>query len=615
MSKVLKNAFSVARVSFWAGIALSSIVGATAYVVTDRSIEGDARARFDNNANYAQSAIDARIKSYSDLLRGAASFLESSNSIDTKQFHAYITGLKIKEQFPAVDSINSASYVPESQRQAMLSRWENEHAGPDHAAKHLDIIPPGIRPAYLVIYYVEPDVFSPGHYGVDLLANPYFGTQLAQERDDGKIHTAGSPIPVLSTPNDTHLGMRVAIYRPDAPVDTVAKRRAAYAGSLGIAFSVPKLVYGVLDKIPIVGARMTLYDVGPHVDDKPNEHGRRFTLFDSRGVPANPTPALDRSDDVFSVTLPLNFNGRPWTTVYSASKAALYTGFDVFYPKLMMLFGFLASILLYALLYTLTSSRRAALELAREMTSELRESQSKLQLSHQKLRRLADHAYQIKELERKRIAREIHDELGQNLLALRIEAEMLATRTTHRHGKLHARARATLYQIDVIIKSVRQIINDLRPNVLDLGLSAAVEWQASQFQRRTGIVCKVHDDHGEIPLPDYCATAFFRILQESLTNTVRHANATHVRIELSMNDGWLSMTVRDNGCGLPPGGRNKFDSFGLIGIEERIVILGGTCTVDSEPGEGTTVTVSAPVLNAPARVVHQPTYSTGSAVI
>ena len=249
------------------------------------------------------------------------------------------------------------------------------------------------------------------------------------------------------------------------------------------------------------------------------------------------------------------------------------------------------------------------------MTSELRESQSKLQLSHQKLRRLADHAYQVKELERKRIAREVHDDLGQNLLALRIEAEMLATRS-RTHSYLHKRASATLQQIDTTIKSVRQIINDLRPTVLDLGLSAAVEWQVHQFQRRTGIQCDLHEDHLEIAMPDYCATAFFRILQESLTNIVRHANASRVVVELRLNGSWLSLIVRDNGCGLPPGGRNKHGSFGLVGIEERILILGGTCAIFSEPDGGTTIMVSAPVIGLPAdepRLLSE--HETGSAVV
>jgi signal transduction histidine kinase len=372
-----------------------------------------------------------------------------------------------------------------------------------------------------------------------------------------------------------------------------------------------------MDEIPISGLRMTLYDVGPGLDaDGHDTHGRPLALFDSRGTTAVPTPALDTGDDFFTTTLPLDFNGRLWKTVYSVHKSALYTEFDGYYPKLMMGFGFLGSILLYALLHTLTSSRRAALALAQEMTSELRESQTKLQLSHQKLRRLADHAYQIKEMERKRIAREIHDDLGQSLLALRIEAELLAGRTKGTHSHLHKRARATLQQIDSTIKSVRQIINDLRPTVLDLGLSAAVEWQVNQFQRRTGIQCDIQDDHGEIALPDHCATAFFRILQESLTNIVRHANATRVKVELRLNGGWLSLTVRDNGCGLPPGGRNKYGSFGLVGIEERIVILGGTCAVFSEPGGGTTVMVSAPVIGAPEPVLSlEQEHGSGSAVI
>jgi signal transduction histidine kinase len=468
-----------------------------------------------------------------------------------------------------------------------------------------------------VVSYIEPDQSSPGHYGTDLMSNRYFSKQLAESRDRGTVYAAGTPIPPLSRPNDTHLGMRMPIYLSGAPVDTVEQRRAAYAGSLGIAFSIPKLLYGVMDEVPISGLRMTLYDIGPGMDVYGNDTaGRPLTLFDSQGTGANPTPALADGDNVFAVTLPLDFNGRPWKTTYSAPKTALYTAFDFYYPKLMMAFGFLGSILLYALLHILTSSRRAALELAQEMTSELRESQSKLQLSHQKLRRLADHAYQIKEMERKRIAREIHDDLGQSLLALRIEAELLAGRTKGTHSHLHKRARATLLQIDTTIKSVRQIINDLRPTVLDLGLSAAVEWQVNQFQRRTGIQCDIRDDHGEIALPDHCATAFFRILQESLTNIVRHANATRVEVELRLNGGWLSLTVRDNGCGLPPGGRNKYGSFGLVGIEERIVILGGTCAVFSEPDGGTTVMVSAPVIGGPEPALPlQQEHGSGSAVI
>lgn len=597
MSTVLKDAFSVTRLSFWTGALLSSLIGSALYMFTQRSIESDAQERFNNHAKYAQSVIEVRVKSYTNLLRGAGSMIESVDRFDHRQFHDYVHGLELPRHFPAVDFMNFAVHVPEEGRRAFLADLNADVRQILGETSHVEISPAGLRPSYLVVAHIEPDAPSADYYGVDLMANRYFGSLLAQSRDQGTLLAAGSPIAVLSRPNEIYLGLRMPIYRRGAPLDSVEQRRAAYVGSLGIAFSLPKLLHGVLDEIPLSGVRMTLCDTGSRIDMYGRETSRRaVTLFDSHGTPSSPTPPLDRGEDVFSSTLALDFNGRPWRITYSVSKAALYTDFDAYYPKLMMLFGFIGSILLYALLHMLTASRRAALVLAQEMTSELRASQNKLQLSHQKLRRLADHAYQIKEMERKRIAREIHDDLGQSLLALRIETEFLAARTKSSHGILHKRARATLLQIDTTIKSVRQIINDLRPTVLDLGLSAAVEWQVNQFQRRTGIHCTVHDDHGEIALPDHCATAFFRILQESLTNIVRHANATEVVVELRLNGNWLSLAVRDNGCGLPPGGQNKYGSFGLVGIEERIVILGGTCAVFSEPDGGTTVLVSAPVI-------------------
>jgi signal transduction histidine kinase len=617
MTTTLRDAFSVTRFSFWAGALLSSLVGSMLYIVTARSIESDAEARFVSHARHAQSVINVRVKSYTDLLRSTVSMIQSTDVLTHENFHEFARGLDLERNFPAVDYINYAIPINNAQRDAYVAELRKNVSRIFGKPSDPDIVPPGIRPSYLVVTFVEPMPPGARYYGVDLMANRYFENKLFEERDSGKIFSTGTAIQVLSHPNDNYLGMRMPVYREGMPVDTVDQRRAAYSGSLGIAFSVRKLLHGVMDEVPVAGLRMTLYDIGSGVDINGRKTvGKPLALFDSRGTATDPTPPLDAGNDVFTTTLPLDFNGRPWQTIYSVQKSALYTDFDGYYPKLMMAFGFLGSILLYALLHILTSSRRAALALAQEMTSELRESQTKLQLSHQKLRRLADHAYQIKEMERKRIAREIHDDLGQSLLALRIEAELLAGRTKGTHSHLHKRARATLQQIDTTIKSVRQIINDLRPTVLDLGLSAAVEWQVNQFQRRTGIQCEIQDDHGEIALPDHCATAFFRILQESLTNIVRHANATRVKVELRLNGGWLSLTVRDNGCGLPPGGRNKYGSFGLVGIEERIVILGGTCAVFSEVDGGTTVTVSAPVVGALAHPVHVPAeHGQGSALI
>jgi len=601
MSTMLRYAFSVTRFSFWTGVLLSTLIGGMLYVASMRSIEREAEDRFLNHARNAQGTINMRIKSYSDLLRGAASMLHSAEHVDHDTFQNYVQGLALSSNFPAVDTFNFAVYVTEDRRAQFERDIEEDLRGVLTPGRHFDIHPHGVRQEYAPVIYIEPDARTAEQYGIDLLANPLLREQILRTRETNMLHSTSMPIAVLSSRNDIHLGLRMPVYRHGMPLDTRVQRRNAFMGSLGIAFSVPKLLHGVLDEMPVRGVHLTLTDYGSEVDRPPQP----LRVFDSRlsGTDLVAAPADEDAGALFVTTLPLDFNGRRWEATYSVPKSHMYSDYDVAFPKLMMAFGFLASILLYALLHTLTSSRQAALALAREMTSELRESQNKLQLSHQKLRRMADHAYQIKEQERKRIAREIHDDLGQSLLALRIETEMLAARTTGSHSHLHKRARATLLQIDATIKSVRQIINDLRPTVLDLGLSAAVEWQVNQFERRTGIECVLHDDHGEISLPDHCATAFFRILQESLTNVVRHAHATHVTVELRLSGGWLSLTVADNGCGLPAGGRAKHDSFGLVGIEERIVILGGTCSIFSEPGGGTTVVVSAPVMGPPDSIL------------
>lgn len=593
--KTTLKTFSMARPALWVGLPFSLAVGMVLYFATANSIEADSRTRFAGLAHNARNTISARIKSYTDVLRGTVSVFQISEPLTRRQFHGYVRGLGLAQNFPAIENINFAQLLLDADRDAYLQRMRSERAADGSLLEDFTIMPPGRRPSYTVVTFVEPEERWAATLGYDMFANPLIIDTLANLRDTGKLFTSGLPIAFISGPNRTGLGMRLPVYRPLAPTATVAQRRAAYIGTVGIAFSVQKLVQGVIDDVPIRNVRMMLVDnaIGPDM-----RRGR--VLFDTGGAGETALPSL-LAPARFSATLPIDFNGRQWDATFSVAATELYTGFEEFAPWLAMMAGSVSSMLLYALFHALTSSRRRAIKMAKGMTRELRDSQAKLQLSHQNLRRLAAHADQIKEGERKRIAREIHDDLGQNLLALRIEADMLSSRTRERHPRLHARARSTLQQIDATIKSVRQIINDLRPNVLDLGLSAAVEWQIAEFKRRTGIACELIDEPKEVALSDHAATAFFRILQESLSNIVRHAQATRVRVELKLNGNRLSMTVTDNGIGLQASERAKVGSFGLVGIEERISILGGSFSISSNGGDGTTVCVSVPLHNEPSR--------------
>jgi len=209
--------------------------------------------------------------------------------------------------------------------------------------------------------------------------------------------------------------------------------------------------------------------------------------------------------------------------------------------------------------------------------AERKRAQAELHESREQLRKLASHLQLVKEEERKRIAREVHDELGQNLLALRLDVSQLHARTEGRAARLHPRVAAALENVDATIRSVRGIMNDLRPAVLDLGLQAAIEWQIGEFRKCSGVECML-----ELPqewvfgaIPAEVNIVLFRSLQEALTNVARHADASHVKVVLAADGDRLALTVSDNGVGIAPADRGKSESFGLVGIAERVAALGG----------------------------------------
>ena len=591
-----KQLFSEKKPLWLLGFALSLMVGLLFYMAASLSIENDASELFNNLARNTRQNIETRVKSYADLLRGAASLFRASEHVSREQFHRYATHMELKQNFPGVMNINYAHELSEAQRPAFEAAMRRDYPPGRDGYPAFAIEPPGPASHYSVLVYLEPIASAVDKYGHDIASRPLIAETLEQSHDSGRISNSGIPVPMEGRPQLTGMAMRLPVYRIGMPIDTVAQRRAAYQGSVGIGFDLAAMMRSVLADMPVRNVRLTLFDIGPQAMaplDLP--HDMR-PIFDSTVAGMHsPWWQPGNSGKYLSSTMLIDYNGRIWQALFSVRKSDLYTRFDAFLPWLALLVGFTSAMLLYTLFYTLSSSRRRAIQMATGMTEELRASQIRLQVSHQKLRRLAAHADQIKEEERKRIAREIHDDLGQNLLVLRIDADMLASRTQRRHPRLNARARSTLEQIDATIKSVRQIINDLRPTVLDLGVNAAVEWQVAQFRLRTGIACEVSESHDDICLSDQCATALFRILQESLSNISQHANASRVQVKLEKCSDTVSMSVCDNGVGAAADGRNKQGSFGLVGIEERIKLLGGTLHIESSPGAGMSVHVSVPL--------------------
>ena len=226
--------------------------------------------------------------------------------------------------------------------------------------------------------------------------------------------------------------------------------------------------------------------------------------------------------------------------------------------------------------------------------SEVKRAEQELRASSEQLRNLAARLLSVREQERTRIAREIHDELGQALTAVKMDLSWLAGRLSPRNGPLLGRIRSTLQLADSTIQSVRRISTELRPSVLDLGLAAALEWQAQEFQARSGIRCKLRLPAQGAVAPNV-STALFRIFQETLTNIARHAGATRAEVALQKQPDALVLRVRDNGRGFDPANSSSSKSLGLLGMRERAAILGGWVDIFSAPGKGTRVTAWIPL--------------------
>jgi len=211
------------------------------------------------------------------------------------------------------------------------------------------------------------------------------------------------------------------------------------------------------------------------------------------------------------------------------------------------------------------------------------------------LRGLASHQQVAREEERARMAREIHDEFGQALTALKMDSVWLAKRLPKGQPVLRQKVDSMLELIDGTIQMVRRIATELRPGLLDdLGLAAAIEWQAQDFAERTGIESELRLSDANIVLDRDLTTAVFRIFQETLTNIIRHAEATQIRVELDDRLNELVLIVQDNGKGITKGQISDHTSLGLIGMRERARFWGGDVEFRGTPGQGTTVTVRIP---------------------
>ena len=227
--------------------------------------------------------------------------------------------------------------------------------------------------------------------------------------------------------------------------------------------------------------------------------------------------------------------------------------------------------------------------------SESKRIELELDSSRGQLRELSAHLESVREEEKARIAREVHDELGQMLTVLKLETSMCELAYADLDPGLRERLNSMKKLIAQLFQLVRDVATALRPPILDAGISSAIEWQAQRFEARTQIPCLVQVPEHLPPLSAAKEVGLFRILQEALTNVMRHGQARTVQLTLSIEQQSLCLTISDDGLGFVPA-TGRPTSFGLVGMRERVLMLGGTLSLHSVPGEGTTLNVRVPLV-------------------
>ncbi|HVU94212.1 MAG TPA: PAS domain S-box protein [Puia sp.] len=232
------------------------------------------------------------------------------------------------------------------------------------------------------------------------------------------------------------------------------------------------------------------------------------------------------------------------------------------------------------------------------LETQVKEKTTEISQSNADLRSLASHLQDIREEERAAMAREVHDELGQQLTGLKMDLALIAKRLpTAGMDWLIEKTQQTIALLDTTIHTVRKIATELRPSILDdLGLVAAIDWQAQEFMKRSGIDTVFQSDLATLDLTPSVSIGLFRICQESLTNIARHAGAHNVEITLKKNDGRLELSISDDGRGIDAQRQSSNGkTLGLLGMKERALMMGGALTIDSSPGKGLRLSVTLPL--------------------
>jgi len=518
----------------------------------------EVKTLFDAKVRERQTLIEQRLRSYRQALRGVRGLFEVSGAgLCLDAFKAYVNAMHAARFHQGMQVIGFLP-VEHNLNPHQKARWKRLTTQQGRAVwqRNAQVIFVNPQRAYSSKSWIKNNIlreFEPVHR-----------LTLERARDSGRNMATREMMLVNANATLTEPGflMYLPVYRERMPLENVAQRRKAMLGWVYAAFSSNNLLH-VENDFPSADISLQLHDTN--------------TVFQD-----------DLSGYIGQAFRSLEMAGRTWQVTYRTTPA-FESQFHDDRPVLIAVCGMILAGLLGFLTYLLASQRTKAIMLAKEMTNDLRQKEAMISA-------LSAKHVEVREEEGRRIAREIHDEIGQRLSLLRMDVSQLPRLGADNHHELQKVCDKMRKGIDACIKMVRNIASSLRPATLEMGIALTFETQIEEFAKHTGIACKWHNRlTSDMVLDDQVAIGLYRILQESLTNIARHAHAKSVNITLYISDGRLNLTIRDDGIGFDTALTPRPDSYGLVGMRERAELLGGDIEFISTHGGGTLVLVSIPL--------------------
>lgn len=561
-----------------------------------------AQRRFEQAAVDRISAVQSGMNDAIQALEAVSLAFQTFAPVDREQFQSLTQPLLAR--YPYIQAFSYHRMLEAAQRPAYEAEMRRRFPG-FTVTEERDgrLVEAGARKSYRVVHYLEPMAGNEAAFGLDVGSRRYQDEALQRAVSSGMASATGLVRLAQETGSQRGFVVLKPVYREPRQTPLFS---GAVEGFTGAVFRAGDLVEKTLLASAFLrspGLDINVYSgVAPDEAELVFRRGEpppagREAMFPRRQMPHSGPLVMSRT---FLVA------GAPWHMVISTLPGSLASSHRD--SLLLLLGGTLASCMAAFYLRILGGRSRRIKLLVDELNvkndyliediSGRKRAELALRQSQEDLRKLAAHQETIREDERKRIAREVHDELGGLLTGIKAYVTVSAHRSSVAGAppdKLLSDAAAL---IDSAIETVRRIITDLRPSVLDqLGVWAALEWYVGQIAERTGLDCRCDIDdalHGML-IDSERSTMLFRIVQEALTNVVRHADATRVTVRAAYHEGCVIIDIEDNGKGIEAERLLERDSWGILGMHERSHRFGGLVRINGKAGQGTVVTLRLPL--------------------